>query len=47
MDIHTAEPLVPEPNLVKVEKAIGKLNNYKFPGNDQTPAELMKAGVRR
>jgi hypothetical protein len=25
MDIHTAEPLVPEPSLVKVEIAIGKL----------------------
>jgi hypothetical protein len=25
MDIHTAEPLVPEPSLVEVEIAIGKL----------------------
>jgi dihydroorotase len=25
MDIHTAEPLVPEPTLVKVEIAVGKL----------------------
>jgi hypothetical protein len=29
MDIHTAEPLVPEPSLVEVEIAIGKLKNYK------------------
>jgi hypothetical protein len=26
-DIHTAEPLVPEPSLVKVEIAIGKLKS--------------------
>jgi hypothetical protein len=29
MDIHTAEPLVPEPSLVEVEIAIGKLKSYK------------------
>jgi hypothetical protein len=44
MDIHTAEPLVPEPSLVKVEIAIGKLKSYKSPGTDQIPAELIKAG---
>jgi hypothetical protein len=43
-DIHTAEPLVPEPSLVEVEIAIGKLKRYKFPGTDQIPAELIKAG---
>jgi hypothetical protein len=32
MDIHTAEPLVPEPSLVEVEIAIGKLKSYKSPG---------------
>jgi hypothetical protein len=32
MDIHAAEPLVPEPNLVEVEIAIGKLKSYKSPG---------------
>jgi carbamoylphosphate synthase large subunit len=43
MDIHMAEPLVPEPSLVKVETAIGKLKSYKFPGIDQIPTELIKA----
>jgi hypothetical protein len=42
-DIRTAEPLVPEPSLVEVEIAIGKLKSYKFPGTDQTLAELTKA----
>jgi hypothetical protein len=44
MDIHTAEPLVPEPSLVEVKIAIGKLKSYKFPGTDQIPAKLIKAG---
>jgi hypothetical protein len=42
--IHTAEPLVPEPSLVEVEIAIGKLKNYKSPGIDQIPTDLIKAG---
>jgi hypothetical protein len=29
MDIHMAEPLMPEPSLVKVEIAVGKLKSYK------------------
>jgi hypothetical protein len=44
MDIHTAQPLVPEPRLVEVEIAIGKLESYKSPGTDQIPAGLIKAG---
>jgi hypothetical protein len=44
VDIHTAKPLVPEPSLVEVEIAIGKLKRYKSPGTDQMPAELIKAG---
>jgi hypothetical protein len=36
-DIHTAEPLVPEPSLVEVEIAIAI-------GTDQIPSELIKAG---
>jgi hypothetical protein len=43
-DIHTAEPLVPEPSLVEVEIAIGKLKSYKSPDTDQIPAKLIKAG---
>jgi hypothetical protein len=46
MDIHTAEPLVPEPSLVEVEIAIGKLRSYKSPGTDNIPAEMIKAGVK-
>jgi hypothetical protein len=34
---------VPEPSLVKVENAIGKLKSYKSPGTDQIPAKLIKA----
>jgi hypothetical protein len=44
MDIHTAEPLMPEPSLVKVEIAIGKLKSYKSQGTDNIPIELIKAG---
>jgi hypothetical protein len=44
MDIHTAEPLIPEPSLVEVEIAIGKLKGYKSPGTDQILAKLIKAG---
>jgi hypothetical protein len=43
MDLHTAEPLVPEPSLVEVEIDIGKLKSYKSPGTDQIPTELIKA----
>jgi hypothetical protein len=45
MDIHMAEPLIPEPSLVKVEIAIGKLKSYKSLGIDQIPAELIIARV--
>jgi hypothetical protein len=44
MNIHTAEPLVPEPSLFEVEIAIGKLKSYKSPGTDNIAAELIKAG---
>jgi hypothetical protein len=35
MDIHVAEPLVPESSLVEVEIAVGKLESYKSPDTDQ------------
>jgi len=38
IEIHTAEPLVPE-----VELPIGKLKSHKSPGIDQIPTELRKA----
>jgi hypothetical protein len=44
MDIHMAEPLVPEPSLVEVEIAVGKFKRYKFLGTDQISAKLIKAG---
>jgi hypothetical protein len=44
MDIHTTEPLVPEPSLVEMKSSIGKLKSYKSPGTDHISAELIKAG---
>jgi len=40
-EIHTAEPLVPEPSASEIELAIEKLKSYKSPGIDQIPAELI------
>jgi len=45
-EIHTAEPLVPEPNAFEVELAIEKLKSHKSPGIVQIPAELIKTGGR-
>ena len=45
-EIHTAEPLVPEPSASEVELAIDKLKSHKSPGIDQILAELIKAGGR-
>ena len=45
-EIHTAEPLMPEPSDSEVELAIEKLKSHKSPGVDQIPAELIKAGGR-
>jgi len=42
-EIHTAEPLVPEPSAFEFELANGKLKSHKSPGIDQIPAELIKA----
>jgi hypothetical protein len=43
--IHTTEPLVPAPGLVKVKIAVGKLKSYKSAGTDQILTKLIKAGV--
>jgi hypothetical protein len=43
-EIHTAEPLVPEPSASEVEITIDKLKSHKSPGIDEIPAELIKAG---
>jgi hypothetical protein len=44
--IHTAEPLVPEPSVLEFELAIEKLKSHKSLGIDQIPAELIKVGGR-
>jgi hypothetical protein len=45
-EIHTAEPLVPEPSASEIELPIDKLKSHKSPRIDQTSAELIKAGGR-
>jgi len=45
-EIHTAEPLVPDPSAAVVELAIDKLKSHKSPGIDEIPAELIKAEGR-
>jgi len=44
--IHTAEPLIPEPSASEVELAIDKLKSHKLAGIDQILAELIKTGGR-
>jgi len=46
-EIHTAEPLVPEPSAFEVELAIDKLKRYKSPVIFQITSELIKAGGRK
>jgi hypothetical protein len=43
-EIHTAEPLVPEPSFFEVEIAIEKLKGDKSPDIDQILVELIQAG---
>jgi len=40
-EIHTAEPLVPEPSVFEVELAIEKLKSHPSPGIDQIPVEVI------
>jgi hypothetical protein len=44
IEIHTAEPLVPDPSPFEVEIAIAKLKRFKSPGGDQIPEEVLQAG---
>jgi hypothetical protein len=44
LEIHTAEPLVPETSLLEFEIAIAKLKRNELPGIDKIPAELIQAG---
>ncbi|KAJ4447440.1 hypothetical protein ANN_09447 [Periplaneta americana] len=44
IEIQTAEPFIPQPTLSEVEIAIENLKNYKSPGIDQIPAELIQEG---
>jgi hypothetical protein len=42
--MHTAEPLGTEPKRSVVEIDIETFQNYKAPGSDQIPAELIQVG---
>jgi hypothetical protein len=44
IEMHTAEPLVPDPSPFEVEFAIAKLKRHKSPGSDEIPAEVIQAG---
>jgi hypothetical protein len=43
-EVHTTEPLIPDPGPFEVEIAFAKLKRYISPGIDQIPAELFQAG---
>ena len=45
-ELHTAQPLVPEPSAIEFGLAIEKLKSHKPSGIDQILAELIKAGGR-
>jgi hypothetical protein len=47
IEIHTAEPLVSDPNHFEVENAIAKLKKCKSPGSDKTQQKLSKQEVKR
>jgi hypothetical protein len=44
IEIHTAEPLIPDPIHFEVEIAIAKSKRYKSPGTVQNLTELIPAG---
>jgi hypothetical protein len=43
IEIHTAEPLVPDPSPSEDERDIATLKRYKSPGSNQIPAEMIQA----
>jgi hypothetical protein len=43
IELHTAEPLVPDISFLEDEAAIVKLKKYKSPASNQIPAELIQA----
>jgi hypothetical protein len=45
-EIHTAEPLPPEPSSFDAEIAIEKLKRYKLPGTDQIWQEVIHYVLR-
>ena len=45
-EVHTAEPLVPEPSVFEFELATEELRCHKLSGIDQIPSEMFKAGGR-
>jgi hypothetical protein len=45
-EVHTPQPLVPEPSASEVEMATEKLKRHKPPGIDNIPAEMIKVGNR-
>jgi hypothetical protein len=44
IEIHRAEPLVPDRSPFHFEIVIAKLKKYRSPSSDQIPAELIQAG---
>jgi hypothetical protein len=44
-EIHTTEPLAPEPSVFEIGTATDELKSHKSPGVDQISAELIKEGV--
>jgi hypothetical protein len=44
IEIHTAEPSVPDPSPFEGEIAITELKKYKLPGSDEILSELMQGG---
>jgi len=46
-EIHTAEPLVPDPSATEFELVMDKTKSHKSPGIDKIPAEMNKSGGRK